>query len=82
MKTWDELKKEGSLHYKSVGVEPIDLYRDKGAFRDFALCSIVKYAARNMGSGLLADPVKNKDLRKIIHYAELLMAACGDGNEA
>ena len=79
MKSWEELKQEGSSHYKSGGVEPIDLYRDMGMFRDFALCSIIKYAARNGTSD--GGPVKNKDMRKIIHYAELLMAGCGDGKD-
>lgn len=82
-KTWDELKREGSGHYKSGNVEPIDLYRDAGAFRDFALCSIIKYAYRNIGTKTMDDnPVKNKDMRKIIHYAEFLIAGCGEeGNE-
>lgn len=30
MKSWDELKQEGSGHYKSGQVEPIDLYRAGG----------------------------------------------------
>jgi hypothetical protein len=71
------LKKEGSAHYKTGAVEPIDLYRDAGSFRDFALCSIIKYAYRNFGSGSDANPVSEKDMKKVIHYAELLMAACG-----
>lgn len=78
MKSWDELKAEGSAHYKTGGIEPIDLYRDLGIFRDFALCSIMKYAARNANSD--GGPVKNRDMRKIIHYAELLMAGWGDDN--
>lgn len=69
--TWDELKSGGSAHYKSIGgaVEPIDLYRAKGVFKAFALCSIIKYAVRNTDKEL--NPV---DIRKIIHYAKLLLA--------
>jgi len=73
---WDELKQQGSRHYKTGGVEPIDLYRDAGAFRAFALCSIIKYAHRNFGSGLDENPVSEKDMEKIIHYAGLLIASC------
>ena len=76
---WDELKSRGSLHYRTWGVQPIDLYRDLGILRPFALASIIKYAARNVGNGPDADPVSNRDMDKIIHYAELLKAACGAG---
>jgi hypothetical protein len=77
-KTWDELKAQGSGHYKSGGIEPIDLYRDAGAFRDFALCSIIKYAFRNISHGPDANPVRRNDMEKIKHYADLLSAACGE----
>jgi hypothetical protein len=66
---WDELKQRGSTHYKSSGVEPIDLYRSLGLFNDFALASIIKYASRQKQKGL-----NESDLNKIIHYAELLKA--------
>jgi hypothetical protein len=68
--SWDELKQRGSNHYKNGGVEPIDLYRSIGALRAFALCSIIKYAARNI------NYINDKDMDKIIHYAEMLKAAC------
>jgi hypothetical protein len=77
MKTWDEIKQGGSVHYKVGGVEPIDLYRAGGALRDFALCSIIKYAFRNIQHGTDAGPVKTRDMDKIIHYAEMLKTACG-----
>jgi len=66
---WDELKQRGSEHYKSGQVEPIDLYRSLGLFNDFALASIIKYAARQKTRGL-----NESDLSKITHYAELLKA--------
>jgi hypothetical protein len=72
-KSWNALKCAGSGHYKSGGVEPIDLYRDAGMFRPFALCSIIKYAYRNHS---LVEPVKRRDMEKIIHYARLLIASC------
>ena len=72
IKTWEELKQQGESHYKADGgVEPIDLYRSFGAFRHFALCSIIKYAARNLRGD---DPVKDKDMDKIIDYAQKLKA--------
>jgi hypothetical protein len=73
MKTWEEVKMEGSLHYKGVNgdVEPVDLYRSLGALRAFALCSIIKYAARNTGTG----EINVRDLDKIIHYSEILKAS-------
>mgnify|MGYP001183607194 CR=1 FL=1 len=70
-KSWDELKKNGSNHYFTGGVEPIDLYRSGGMFRDFALCSIIKYAFRNHNP---EEPISDKDMNKIIDYAQKLMA--------
>ena len=70
--TWDELKKSGSNHYKTGGVEPIDLYRSGGMFRDFALCSIIKYAFRNRNP---EEPIFEKDMLKIIDYAQKLIAS-------
>lgn len=68
-KTWEQLKLEGSQHYKTGTTEPIDLYKSKGVFKPFALCCISKYAMRN------ADKYLNiADMVKIIHYAELLIA--------
>lgn len=69
--SWSELKQSGSQHYKTGGVEPIDLYRAGGMFRDFALCSIMKYAFRNRNP---EEPISAKDMGKIIDYAQKLMA--------
>ena len=68
-KKWDELKKKGSDHYKTGGVQPIDLYRAKNVFQPFALASIIKYATRNFGK-----IISIKDMVKIKHYTELLVA--------
>ncbi len=75
---WEALKARGSDHYKTGGVEPVDLYRAAGAFRPFALCSIIKYAFRNLRGD---DPVKEKDMNKIIDYAEKLKADAKDGEQ-
>lgn len=78
-KQWEKLKKKGSSHYKTGGVEPIDLYLAARAFRSFALCSIIKYAFRNLLTGTPGnEAVKNADMNKIIDYAKKLKAGCGD----
>jgi hypothetical protein len=76
--TWDELKKEGSGHYrgKENATQPIDLYKDGGMFRDFALASIVKYAYRQRRQQ--REKMEIKDLHKIRHYTELLIALCSE----
>ena len=68
MKTWEELKQEGSEHYQGNS-QAIDIYKSKGVFKSFALASICKYAVRNMDKEL--NP---KDITKIIHYSEFLLA--------
>ena len=74
--TWNELKSKGSEHYRGSS-QPIDIYRSKGTFKAFALCSIVKYAVRNMDKDL--NP---KDMDKIIHYSQLLLANDAEGASA
>ncbi|MFA6282311.1 MAG: DUF3310 domain-containing protein [Candidatus Omnitrophota bacterium] len=69
--TWQELKQNGSEHYKTGGIEPIDLYVSGDMFRHFALCSIIKYAFRNRN---ICNPMNPKDLDKIIDYAQKLKA--------
>ncbi|MBE3145144.1 MAG: DUF3310 domain-containing protein [Planctomycetes bacterium] len=86
MKTWDELKQQGSLHYKTGGVELIDLWKamkpdpSLSVFDVFALCGDMKYACRQLQRGLLPS-----DIRKVRHLTELLQAAeaevSGDGKE-
>lgn len=70
---WADFKNGGSTHYKAdkSGIEPIDLYKSAGTLRDFALCSIIKYAHRNTHD---EKPLNQRDLDKIIHYACLLKA--------
>lgn len=76
MKTWDEVKQDGSGHYKHGLTEPIDLYKDVPYHGDllavqiFALCNIIKYAYRCLTRG-----TSESDLNKIIHYAEIAGAA-------
>lgn len=69
--SWDELKQSGSTHYKTGGIEPVDLYVSGGMFRAFSLCSIIKYAFRNRNN---EEPLRISDLDKIIDYAQKLKA--------
>ena len=73
--TWDEIKQQGSTHYKTGDVEPIDLYKSAGVLRDVALGAIIKYAFRNIVNR--ESPVSNKDMDKIIHYAEMVKTVYG-----
>lgn len=69
---WNELKKNGSEHYKTGGVEPLDLYASGGMLIPFALCSIIKYAFR---SRIVREPeVFVSNMNKIIDYAQKLKA--------
>lgn len=77
MKSWAELKQTGSDHYKGDGVEPIDLYRAGGILHDFAIGNIIKYAYRSRQGMDLDRKTLEKNMQKIIHYAELIMAADG-----
>lgn len=70
---WDELKNQGSEHYKTGGVEPVDLYKAGGMFRFFALCSIIKYAFRSRD--LTDTELFLKNMDKIIDYAQKLKAS-------
>jgi len=63
-------KWEGSAHYRTGGVEPLDLYRDGGLLWDFAVANIIKYAFRNRRE--LGKPVNPKDIKKIKDYADRL----------
>jgi hypothetical protein len=72
--TWEELKAKGSDHYKTGEVEPIDLYRAGDMLRDFALGNIIKYAYRNRSGMNFFVPVSINDMKKIMHYAEMLIA--------
>jgi len=65
-----DVKRKGSDHYKTGGVEPFDLLESGGILRDFAIGNIIKYAFRNRSQ--LGRPISKSDMDKIIHYAEVL----------
>lgn len=70
MITWSDVKKSGSEHYKTGGVEPIDLYKSAGFAVPFCLCSIIKYAFRNIKK----DCVSVSDINKIKHYCDMVIS--------
>ena len=69
---WEKVKQNGSTHYKTGKIEPIDLYLSLEILTPFCLASIIKYASRSATTG-----VSIKDLDKIIHYAQILKAKQG-----
>jgi hypothetical protein len=70
--TWDELKKEGSGHYKSGDVQPIDMFKAGNALRDFAVCSVVKYVWRNRRE--VSPSINVNDLHKARHFIDMLLS--------
>jgi hypothetical protein len=75
IESWDALKQQGSSHYKTGGVEPIDLYLAGGMMQDVGCGAIIKYAFRNRREAN-PDPGKfQQDMDKIIDYAQKLKAA-------
>lgn len=73
--TWEEIKQGGSVHYKNNEAQMIDIYKSRGTLRPWVVNEICQHAIRNDG----AKNISNKDMRKIIHYAMMLMSAYGDG---
>ena len=71
---WEKIKNKGSLHYKTDGIEPIDLYKDGNMLQDFAIGNIIKYAYRNRRTN--REQMDLKDIDKITHYTEILRAIC------
>lgn len=72
-----ELKEQGSAHYKTGQIEPIDLLRDGAMLWDFALGSIIKYAFRSRREVSLKDsPFVISDMKKIKHYADMVIEMC------
>ena len=69
-----EVKQRGSDHYKTGGVEPIDLYEAGEMLQDFCLSSIIKYAFRNRSKlATTSTPKFRQNLEKIKHYCDILL---------
>lgn len=69
---WELLKQEGSGHYKTGKVEPIDLYKavkphdSLNALEIKALTDNIKYSFRMLQRG-----ITKSDIDKVIHYSRL-----------
>lgn len=72
--TWKELKQRGTAHYKTKGVELIDLYRAATpsnkltALQIKGLTDIMKYAYR-----MLVNGVNESDCEKIKHWIDMVL---------
>ena len=73
--SWDVIKRDGSEHYKTGLVEPIDLYRSGGILQPFAIGNIIKYAYRQR------EQLSVSDCDKIIHYARQLKFLAQEGDQ-
>lgn len=71
---WEELKKSGSEHYKTDGVEPIDLYVAGDMAHDYFCTSIIKYAFRSRRMMKIDTQIFIKNMDKIIDCAKKLKA--------
>lgn len=65
---WEDIKREGSGHYKCGEVEPIDLMKSLDILQAFAVGNIIKYASRQATQGLNVG-----DLTKMKHYIDMLI---------
>ncbi len=74
---WNRLKEQGSAHYKTGEVEPIDLYVAGQMFHDYAVSSIIKYAFRSRRSEPLESAKFAQNMDKIIDLAQKLKAFYG-----
>ena len=68
--SWKDVKEVGSTHYKTLQIEPIDLYKSGELLQDFAIGNIIKYAFRNRS---VCKYINISDMNKIIHYAQILI---------
>ncbi len=58
-------RQEGGTHYKNAKIQPVEYIHANGI--DFLSGNIIKYATRHK------DKNGAEDIRKIIHYAELIL---------
>lgn len=72
---WQQVKRKGSGHYKTGGVEPIDLLEAGEILWPYGIGNIIKYAFRSRHFTHIGQIVKlQENLNKIIHYCEILKA--------
>lgn len=64
-----DIANQGSDHYKTEGVELLDVLRDYSILTGFIQGSIIKYAVR-WEQGTVAQ--RKRDAQKMEHYAQML----------
>jgi hypothetical protein len=74
LETWDDLKQQGSEHYKTGGVEPVDLYKAGGMLHDYCCTSMIKYAFRSRRESNIDRELLVKNMNKVIDCAQKLIA--------
>lgn len=68
------IKEQGSDHYKTGGVEPIDLYESGRMLQDWAIGEIISHAFRNRREVLVKrTPKFVEDMKKIKNYCDFLL---------
>ena len=78
---WEDLKKEGSSHYRIGDIQPIDLLKDVKphafltALQVKALTDDIKYAFRMLTKG-----ANESDCDKIIHYTKMIKVILSERN--
>ena len=71
--SWEEIKQAGQQHYKTNGVENIDLYKALGILQDWCVGEIMSKAARNRKELHTIGTAKCiEDMDEIIHSAEMI----------
>lgn len=81
IKTWEEIKEMGQKHYKTGGVEQIDLFKADGSLHDWCINEIRAKAARNIKSRHTEFAKFIEDMDEIIHSAEMLKTMKADQEE-
>ena len=71
---WEQAKQQGSDHYKTGDVEPMDLYKAGGMAWDKMCSDIIKYAFRSRRLGNNPRIKIAEDLGKIKHCVQFLEA--------
>lgn len=76
-----KLKERGANHYKTGGVEPIDLFKSGDILWENAIGSIIRYAFRCRKESLREIPHVYADMLKIKHYADIIISLAEENHK-
>ena len=62
----------GGSHYKTMGIQPIEIFKAMGILEEACVANIIKYVMRYKQKG------GKQDLEKVIHYTEILLSTFPD----